>query len=188
MQPNSPVCPRVVVVVPYDPAWPGEFQRAAGEIVAAMGATLLGIHHIGSTSVPGLHAKPVIDLLAIVADLVTVDGRAAEMTRLGYEAMGEFGIEGRRYFRRDDAAGRRTHQIHTFVDGSPHVTRHLAFRDFLRANPAIAKEYGDLKRRLAAAYPQDMEAYMDGKDGFIKETERRALDWMAAAAGGPAAG
>src|SRR3954468_13316760 len=96
--------PPRVIVVPYDPLWPGEFERAAGEIVAAMGANLVGVHHIGSTSVPGLHAKPVIDLLAVVGDLAGVDRRSVEMTRLGYEGMGEFGIGGRRYFRRDDAS------------------------------------------------------------------------------------
>jgi hypothetical protein len=100
------------------------------------------------------------------------------MERLGYEVMGEFGIEGRRYFRRDDPTGRRTHQIHAFAEGSPHVRRHLAFRDFMRAHPGLAGQYGELKRSLAAAHPHDMDAYMDGKDGFIKEMEARALEWI----------
>jgi GrpB-like predicted nucleotidyltransferase (UPF0157 family) len=86
-------------------------------------------------------------------------------------------IEGRRYFRRDDSAGKRTHHVHVFAEGSAHVTRHLAFRDFLRAHPDLANQYGELKRRLAEAHPHDMDAYMDGKDGFIKEMETRALEW-----------
>jgi GrpB-like predicted nucleotidyltransferase (UPF0157 family) len=91
--------------------------------------------------------------------------------QFGYDGMGEFGIEGRRYFRRDDSAGRRTNQIHAYAEGSPHVRRHLAFRDFMRTHPTLAGQYGELKRRLAEAHPHDMEAYMDGKNDFIKEME-----------------
>jgi len=185
MQRNSSPHRRIIVAA-YDPLWPREFERAAGEVVAALGPKLLAIHHIGSTSIPGIHAKPVIDMLAVVADLAAVDQRRAAMEQLGYEVMGEFGIPARRYFRRDDSTGRRTHQIHAFADGSPHVRRHLAFRDFMRAHPALAGEYSDLKRRLAEAHPHDMEAYMDGKDGFIKEMESRALEWAGSSGGGRA--
>jgi GrpB-like predicted nucleotidyltransferase (UPF0157 family) len=173
-----------IAVVPYDPRWPQEFERAAGEVIPALGPGLLAVHHIGSTSIPGMYAKPVIDILVIVEDLHAVDGRTAEMQTLGYQVLGEFGMEGRRYFRRDDSTGKRTHQIHAFAQGSPHVARHLAFRDFMRAHPDVAREYGDLKRRLAEAHPHDIEAYMDGKDGFIKEMEARALEWSATSAGG----
>jgi GrpB-like predicted nucleotidyltransferase (UPF0157 family) len=96
---------------------------------------------------------------------------------LGYEAKGEFGIPGRRYFRKDDAEGIRTHQVHAFGAGSPGAARHLAFRDYMRAHPGIAREYGALKARLARAHPHDMQAYMDGKDAFVREHERRALLW-----------
>ena len=183
MQRSSTPHPRIAVV-PYDRRWPQEFERAAGEVAAALGPNLLAVHHIGSTSIPGMHAKPVIDILAVVADLHALDLRTAEMRRLGYEAMGEFGIEERRYFRRDDSAGRRTHQVHAFADGSPHLRRHLAFRDFMRAHPDVAARYGELKRRLAAAHPHDLDAYMDGKDAFIKEVEARALEWAATSGGG----
>ncbi|MCO6442051.1 MAG: GrpB family protein [Nitrococcus mobilis] len=176
-----------IAVVPYGPLWPREFEQSSGEVVTALGPNLLAIHHIGSTSIPGIHAKPVIDMLAVVADLTAVDQCSAEMERLGYEVMGEFGIDGRRYFRRNDSAGRRTHQIHAFAEGSPHVSRHLAFRDFMRAHPTVARQYGELKRRLAEVHPDDMEAYMDGKDGFIKEMESRALEWLASCGDGPTA-
>ncbi len=179
--------PSRIEVVPYDPLWQREFERAAGEVTTALGPNVLAVHHVGSTSIPGIHAKPVIDLLAVVADLAAVDRRTAEMQRLGYEAMGAFGIEGRRYFRRDNPKGRRTHQLHVFAEASPHVRRHLAFRDFMRAHPALADEYGALKQKLAAAHPHDVEAYMDGKDAFIKETDARALEWLTAPGGGPAA-
>jgi GrpB-like predicted nucleotidyltransferase (UPF0157 family) len=124
-------------------------------------------------------------MLAVVSDIAAVDRCAAGMGSLGYEAMGEFGIPGRRYFRRDDAAGVRTDQVHTFQQGSPDVSRHLAFRDYMRAHPAPADQYAALKRRLADAHPHDIHAYMDGKDAFIKEMEARALAWVAR--GGPGA-
>ena len=178
---QRPTPQRRVTVVPYDPLWPQAFAVAAGEIAAAMGANVRAVHHIGSTSIPGIPAaKPVIDMLVVVADLDDLDRRAAEMRRLGYEVMGEFGIDGRRYFRREDPAGRRTHQVHAFREGSPHVRRHLAFRDFLRAHPPLAERYGELKTALAAAHPHDMDAYIDGKDGFVREVEARALEWLAA--------
>jgi GrpB-like predicted nucleotidyltransferase (UPF0157 family) len=168
-----------VLVIPYDPSWPAAFSRSSAQVAAAMGSNLLAIHHIGSTSIPGMHAKPVIDMLAVVADIAAVDRRATHMESLGYETMGEFGIPARRYFRRDNPAGVRTDQVHTFQQGSPDVDRHLAFRDFMRTHPAPAGQYAAIKRRLADAHPHDIQAYMDGKDAFIKEMETQALAWVA---------
>lgn len=171
---------RHITVVPYDPDWVHEFERASASASFAIGDNLLEIHHIGSTAIAGMHAKPVIDMLAIVSDIMVVDRRAAQMESLGYEAMGEFGIATRRYFRRDNMAGERTHQIHAFQIGSPHIRRHLAFRDFMRVHEVPASQYAELKRGLAAAHPDDIVAFMDGKDAFIKEIEARALAWVAA--------
>jgi GrpB-like predicted nucleotidyltransferase (UPF0157 family) len=132
-----------VIVVPPDPSWPAAFEAAAAEVRAALGENLVQVHHIGSTAIPGIWAKPIIDQLAVVRDLAKLDEQSPRLVELGYEAMGEFGIPGRRYFRRDDAAGVRTHQIHAFAAGSEHVLRHLAFRDFMRGHPALAAEYSD---------------------------------------------
>lgn len=170
---------RRVVVVPYDPAWVEAFTESSQKVASAMRGNLVAIHHIGSTSIPGMHAKPVIDMLAVVSDIAAIDHSAAEMESLGYEALGEFGIPGRRYFRRDNANGVRTHQVHAFQDGSPDVSRHLAFRDFMRTHGTFAYQYAELKQRLAAAHPHDIEAYMDGKDAFTKDMEARALAWVA---------
>jgi GrpB-like predicted nucleotidyltransferase (UPF0157 family) len=167
---------KVVVVAP-EPSWPDAFDAAARDVAAAIGDNLLAVHHIGSTAIGGIWAKPVIDLMPVVRDIARVDERVAAMRALGYEAMGEFGIPGRRYFRRDGAEGLRTHNVHAFQDRSPHVARHLAFRDFMRAHPDLARQYSDLKRQLAERYSDDIEAYMDGKDAFIKEMEARALAW-----------
>jgi GrpB-like predicted nucleotidyltransferase (UPF0157 family) len=177
MQRNRKSHPRIVVV-PYDSSWPLKFERASQDVATALGSNLLAIHHIGSTSIPGLCAKPVIDMLVVVAELSRVDQRSNDMQALGYQAIGDFGIEGRRYFRRDDSSGRRTDQVHAFAEASPQIHRHLAFRDFLRSHPSIADQYGELKQRLAAAHPHDMEAYMDGKDDFIRQMQSRALDWL----------
>jgi len=166
-----------VVVVPYDPAWQEEFLRESARVARALGDLRLAIHHIGSTAIPGIHAKPIIDMLAVVGRIDGVDERSERVQALGYVGMGEYGIPGRRYFRKDDAAGNRTHQIHAFQLGSPQVDRHLAFRDFMRAHRQYAAEYASLKRRLAEKHPNDIEAYMDGKDEFIKQIDIRAAAW-----------
>jgi GrpB-like predicted nucleotidyltransferase (UPF0157 family) len=100
------------------------------------------------------------------------------MESLGYQVMGEFGIPGRRYFRKDNHEGIRTHQIHAFKAGSAEVVRHLAFRDYLIAHPEDAQKYSELKRRLAEENSQNMDGYIDGKDGFIKETDQKAAQWI----------
>jgi GrpB-like predicted nucleotidyltransferase (UPF0157 family) len=91
--------------------------------------------------------------------------------------MGEFGIVGRRFFRKDDRTGIRTHHIHTFEVGSPQIDRHLAFRDYLRSHPEAAQEYSELKQQLAQQYPTNIEGYIDGKADFITEIDRKALQW-----------
>ncbi|HVF47358.1 MAG TPA: GrpB family protein [Pyrinomonadaceae bacterium] len=173
-----------VEVVPYDPAWRTAFKAEARVVADAMGENLMAIHHIGSTSIPGIYAKPVIDILVEVSNINYVDNAGAAMELLGYEVMGEFGIEGRRYFRKDRSAGMRTHQIHTFQTGSPHIQRHLAFRDYLIAHPTDALAYSDLKRRLVRENGGDTELYMDGKDDFIRETDRKASAWLSRQRGG----
>ncbi len=161
-------------MVPHDPQWRQEFQQEAEQITVTLGSAVVTVHHMGSTAIPTVYAKPVIDLLLVVQSVAALDEKQPAMEALGYEALGEFGIPGRRYFRRNNALGDRTHQVHAFETGSPQITRHLAFRDYIIAHPETAQEYSDLKRELAAQYPNDIEAYMDGKDEFIQEIDRRA--------------
>lgn len=168
---------RQVEVVPHDPRWRDAFEAEARQVAAALGETVVAIHHIGSTSIPDIYAKPVVDLLVEVRDVNEVDGRGSALESLGYEVLGEYGIPGRRYFRKDNPAGIRTHNIHAFEAGSAEVERHLAFRDYMLAHPADAQRYSELKRSLAEEHPQSFEDYMDGKDGFIKEMDRRAARW-----------
>src|ERR1700733_3390551 len=108
-----------VTVVPHDPLWTMAFASAAKEAAPAFGKNLLEMHHIGSTAIPGIYAKPIIDMLPVVADIAAVDQCISQMKSLGYESRGEYGIPGRRFFYRNDSAGARTHQIHAFQIGSP---------------------------------------------------------------------
>jgi len=163
-----------IEVVPHNPKWREEFEKEEKYVAAGLGKCVVAIHHIGSTSIPGIYAKPVIDMLVEVTDIDVVDQLAPGMEALGYEVKGEFGIPGRRYFRKEDAYGFRTHQIHTFATGSPQAVRHLAFRDYLIAHPEDALEYSELKRTLAEQHPYRMDDYIDGKNAFINEIDRRA--------------
>ena len=167
----------MIQVISHDPAWAQKFEIEARRIGKALGKTAVQIHHIGSTAIPQTKAKPIIDILLEVTSLEALDEKSPMLETLEYEAKGEFGIPGRRYFRLNDSDGTRTHQIHAFEAGVPNVVRHVAFRDYMRAHPLVAEEYGALKERLANAYPHDMTAYMDGKDAFVREHERRALLW-----------
>lgn len=168
-----------VEVVPHDLNWQNEFAAEAGQIANVLGEMIIAIYHIGSTAIPGIYAKPVIDMLVEVRDIIEVDARGSAMELFGYEVMGEFGIPTRRYFRKDNQAGIRTHQVHTFESGSAQIKRHLAFRDFMNAHPEEAQKYSELKRKLAAEHSQNMDGYINGKDDFIKEIDRRAAQWIA---------
>jgi len=167
----------MILVVNHNPDWAKSFQQEANRIQLTLGDTVVQIHHIGSTAISHTKAKPVIDMLLEVSSLVSFDQKSPLLTAAGYELKGEFGIPGRRYFRLNDAAGRRTHQIHAYEAGVQNVFRHIAFRDYMRAHPLSAIEYGQLKERLATQNPNNMDAYIDGKDAFVKEHERLALLW-----------
>lgn len=163
-----------IVLVPHNPEWSSHFARESAEVAAALGDVLVAIHHIGSTAIPDVIAKPVIDILAVVTDLALVDLRAEALRALNYEAMGEFGIPGRRYFRKSRTEGVRTHQIHAFEVDSHEPQRHLAFRDYLRTHPAAARAYVELKLELRRQFPTDIQGYSEGKTEFVRDIESRA--------------
>ena len=175
----EPTNQRPVVVVDHQTTWAAQFEAEAAAIHRALAAEVVYIHHIGSTAVLGLSAKPIIDILPVVRDVSALDGAGgAAMARLGYTARGEYGLAGRRLFvKADPRTGTHRTHVHAYQVGHPAVARHLAFRDFLRHRPAVAAEYGRLKADLAAQHPEDIEAYMDGKDAFVKAQERQALAW-----------
>ncbi|HEX4612641.1 MAG TPA: GrpB family protein [Urbifossiella sp.] len=164
----------------YSTDWPAAFAAEAGRLRALLGAELAAVFHIGSTSVPGLAAKPVIDLLPLVRTLATVDDRTPALRGAGYRDWGEYGLPGRRYFTRD-RDGTRTHNVHVYRAGDPAVDRHLAFCAFLRYHEPARREYEALKRAVYARHPADIVAYNAGKDAWIKRVEAVALDWYRAA-------
>jgi GrpB-like predicted nucleotidyltransferase (UPF0157 family) len=168
---------RKVEVVPHDRHWQDLFKSESRQLSIAFGDNAIAIHHIGSTSISTIYAKPIIDILVEVTDIDRVDEKNAQIRSLGYEAMGEFGINGRRFFRKDNNHGVRTHHVHTFEVGSAQIDRHLAFRDYLKSHPEAAQQYSQLKQQLAQQYPTNIEEYMDGKDKFIQAIDRKAADW-----------
>ena len=168
-----------LVVVPHNPAWGDAFHIEADAVLRALGVSALEVQHIGSTAIRQIAAKPIIDMLLFVRDLDELDAKATALAAMKYEAKGEFGIAGRRYFRKHDAQGNRTHHLHTFRTGDPEGLRHIAFRDYMNAHPDCAEAYGQLKLALAAQNANDAEAYMNGKNAFVKEHERKALAWFA---------
>lgn len=168
---------RKVEVVKYNPKWGEKFQIEAQKINHILGENIIAIHHIGSTAIPDIYAKPIIDILVEVKELVKVDARNSSMESLGYKVMGEFGIAERRYFCKHNQEGIRTHHVHIFEVNSKQVERHLAFRDYIIYHPEDAHKYSELKRSLAQKYPTDIDSYMNGKDGFIKEVDRKVAQW-----------
>ena len=127
--------PQHVRVVPPDPAWAEGYRRERALLMPVFGPLLVELHHIGSTAVEGLWAKPILDLMPVVTSLEAVDRLDPELEALGYQCMGEFGIPGRRYFRK--GGDHRTHQLHVFQAGDrKNILRHLAVRGYLRACPA----------------------------------------------------
>lgn len=165
-----------VEVIDYQEKWDQMFRDESDKIIGIFGDELIEIYHIGSTSVRGLKAKPIIDIMPIVKQIGNVDLYIEQMTELGYESLGENGIQGRRYFRK--GGENRTHQVHVFqVDNVEDINRHLAVKDYLREHVEDAKQYGDLKENLARQFPIDIDAYANGKNAFVKELEKKAIHW-----------
>ena len=154
-----------IEVVTYNPQWPKMFQTESELIKQALSGNCVAIHHIGSTSVPGLSAKPIIDILPVVKDILEVDKVTMAMEGLGYEAKGEFGIAFRRYFQK--GKNNRTHNVHVYEEGDPEIDRYLKFRDWMRSHEDDAQAYANLKVGLAAKFPQDILQYCNGKDAFV---------------------
>ena len=167
---------RKVEVVPYNPDWPSMYRAEANILQTILGEVLFRIHHAGSTSVPGLHAKPIIDIVAEVRDLQKLDLLDDKMIEAGYTPKGEYGIPGRRYYFKGPRDLDLYH-VHAFLAGDSEVARMLLFRDYLRAHSSEALKYAKLKQELAIRFTWDTEKYTDSKETFIREMDRKANDW-----------
>jgi len=161
---------RIVEVVSYDPNWEQKFKEEANKIKEIFKEILVDIHHIGSTAVPLVKAKPIIDIMVEVKDINKVDSYNKQMEKLGYVALGEYGIPKRRFFQK--GGNNRTHHVHIFEKGSPQIKRHIDFRDYLISNSSVAKEYSLLKEKLSKKYRYDIDKYQEGKDSFIKKIDK----------------
>lgn len=160
----------------HDPRWQHAFAAEAQSLRDVMGEAVVALHHIGSTAVPGLLAKPIIDILAEARSLENIDARNGRMVARGYDARGAYGIEGRRYFSRkvavDDVYG---FHVHVYQTGSAQITRHLRFRDFLRTRQDLVEQYATLKRSLCDGQGRLVADYAVRKAALVGEIEAMAM-------------
>jgi len=154
-----------IEVVSYDLNWPELFKQEAAKIKSIFSDNFIKIYHIGSTAVPGLAAKPTIDILLEVKNINLADHCNSKMAELGYEAWGEYSIPDRRFFVKGKE--KRTHHVHVFQTGNPEIKRHIDFRDYLITHPESAKKYEELKIDLAQKFAGNRRAYVEGKQEFI---------------------
>lgn len=157
---------RKVEVVPYNPSWPNIFNIEAKKIQEALGINCLKIHHIGSTSVQGLAAKPIIDMIPVVSDINDIDLCNNAMLQLGYEVKGEFGIPFRHFFKKDGF------NIHVYQAANPEIERYIKFRDWLASHPHDRENYQKLKMQLAEKHPYDVFSYCAGKEEFVRKIDK----------------
>ncbi|MGV3615311.1 MAG: GrpB family protein [Fimbriimonas sp.] len=163
---------------PHSDTWASGARALIAQVATILGEIVVASHHIGSTSIPGIRAKPILDVMLLVSDLGLVDQMRREMREAGFEPRGEQGISGRRYFVQADAAtGARLAHIHVYEVDSPEVERHLAFRDYLRAHPDRAQAYEAEKLRCQTLHPTEKNAYAQAKDAWIRAEETDAIAW-----------
>lgn len=163
---------RQVVVLPYDRQWEQDFLQIKEELQDALGNLALRIEHVGSTSVEGLSAKPIIDIDVVIKDDSVFDDVVSALGAIGYRHEGNLGIKDREAFDYDDKAHLQKHHLYVCPQDSAELTRHLAFRDHLRSNPEAVREYSRIKEEGAALFPYDVEKYIRHKSPFIEKIYR----------------
>jgi GrpB-like predicted nucleotidyltransferase (UPF0157 family) len=160
------------------PTWVKTFEHERGRLVLALGDVLLEVHHIGSTAIGGIRAKPIVDIVPVVANLSQLDCNRDRVEALDYAWWGEYGIARRRFCTLQAAATKqRLVNAHFFAHGDPEIERHIAFRDYLRAHEDVAREYAAVKYLAASQHPNNVNLYNDAKAGWIRATERIAIDF-----------
>ena len=157
-----------VIVLPYDEAWASDFEKIREEIKAALGDLALRIEHVGSTSVRGLSAKPIIDLDVVIRDASVLDEVVRCLAGIGYHHEGDLGIPGREAFKYEGKEHLRKHHLYVCATDSAELKRHIAFRDYLRSHPEAVQEYSRIKEEGAALYPEDMDRYIEHKAPLIQ--------------------
>lgn len=150
----------------YSFEWPAKYEAERAAIQKVIGKYIITYHHIGSTAISGMRAKPEIDILLVVENRDNIEAINVGMVSLGYRVRGDCGIPGRDYFSKD-INGVRTHKAHVIINGLPSIVNYLAFRDYLIKHPVLAAEYSALKERLVKENTTGMKQYCDGKDSFV---------------------
>ena len=161
-----------IVVVDYDPNWPATFEHLRSQIWQAVSNVATAVEHVGSTSVPGLAAKPIIDMAIVVPSETEVPVGIQRLGTIGYAHGGNLGVEGREAFTTPNSSPR--HHVYLCPASSPALANHLGVRNFLRCHPDVAHEYGALKKQLAVRFAEDIDGYTDGKTDMILRILRQA--------------
>jgi len=168
----------------HNPDWARWAAREVERLRTVVGESLLKVHHIGSTAISGIVAKPILDLLPVFQSLAELNAARPMFESLGYDWRGEYGLPGRRYCTlRDPQTGRRLVHAHGYAAGDPEIARHLAFRDYLRAHAEIAGAYEAEKKRCRLLHPHDSGAYSEAKNAWIQPVQSAALTWWRARRG-----
>ena len=158
-----------VVVLPYDEQWKQEFLQIRNELTNALGQLVVEIEHVGSTSVQGLSAKPIIDIDIVIQDCTALDGVIAALGKIGYQHEGNLGIVGREAFKYDGKEHLCKHHLYVCPEDSPELKRHIAFRNYLQTHPDAVQEYSRIKEEGAKLYPTDIDRYIEHKSPFIEK-------------------
>lgn len=162
-----------VVVVPYEEAWETAFEKIKNEIEAEIGDLVLGIEHVGSTSVEGMSAKPCIDMDVIIKDYSVFDEIVGKLGAIGYTHEGDLGIRNREAFKYTNKPHLMKHHLYVCPQDSEELHRHIIFRDFLRQNIEAVKEYSLVKEKAAELYPNDIDQYIAYKSPCIEELYKK---------------
>ena len=158
-----------VIVLPYDVAWKAAFEEIKTEIEDAIADFIVGIEHVGSTSVEGMSAKPCIDIDVIIKDYTVFDAVVSKLASIGYIHEGDLGIKDREAFKYTDKPHLMSHHLYVCPQNSEELRRHITFRDFLRSNADAARKYSSVKETAAELFPDDIDKYIEYKSPCIEE-------------------
>lgn len=161
-----------VIVLPYDASWKTAFNDIRRELEAALGDLAVSIEHVGSTSVEGLSAKPIIDIDVVIRDYSVFDAVVRKLASVGYIHEGDLGIQGREAFKYTHKPHLQKHHLYVCPQDSAELRRHITFRDFLRSNPDAVQEYSAVKETAARLYPEDIDGYIAYKSPCIERLYR----------------
>ncbi|MCR5249962.1 MAG: GrpB family protein [Lachnospiraceae bacterium] len=162
-----------VVVQPYEKTWADDFVAIRDELDTVLHGLVLRIEHVGSTSVEGLSAKPIIDIDVVIRDRADLPEVISALQKLGYSHEGDQGIPGREAFKYEGKEHLRKHHLYVCASDSEELKRHLAFRDYLRSDPDAVAEYSRIKEEGAKLYPWDIDKYIEHKAPFIESVYKR---------------